>query len=791
MLSTTDERTLERAFDLHSARQFDEAERIYRQVLRENPRHPIALHLLGVLLFQLNKLEAAEESIRAAIAVDPQSAEFHASLGMVLASRHELRQSLEAYQKSLSIQPKYVKAYFGLAGVHYELGEAEAAIVAYRRVLWLDPDHVDAQSNLGNALQLAGRADEATEAFRQALRHQPDNAQAHYNLGTALQSLSRIDEAAAAYREAIRLRPDFAEPYDNLGLILQRAGKIDEAIEFYGRALATGAESAAVYNNLGNAMSSLGRLMEARDSFLRAIELDETCVEAHNNLGTAWHKLGRPAEAIDCYRRALSLRPDSASIFNNLGNVMKEVGWLDEALACYDRALALNPDDAEFYTNAGNALKDAGQLDAAMVAYRRAMALRPTYPTAYSALLYALHFHPEQKGAVILEEHLQWNAQHAKPLSRLIRIHENEPAPDRKLRIGYVSPNFRGHVVGRFILPLLEHHDREKFETFCYADVTRPDRMTDLSRSAAGAWRSTVGFSDQRLAEQVREDRIDILVDLTMHMGGSRLLAFARKPAPVQVTYLAYCGTTGLSTMDYRLTDPYLDPPDGNDARYSEKSIRLPRTYWCYRPPAEAPEVGELPALSNGYITFGCLNNFCKVTPAALELWGTLLREMPHSRLLLHAYEGAHRQRVLDRFAEWGIDPARIEFVGFLPMFQYLQQYGRIDIALDPFPYGGGTTSCDALWMGTPVVTLAGEAAVSRSGLSILSNIGLEDLVAASPEEYVGIVRTLSADLSRLATLRRDMRARMTQSPLMDEVRFARDVETSFRGMWKAWCAGK
>jgi predicted O-linked N-acetylglucosamine transferase (SPINDLY family) len=297
-----------------------------------------------------------------------------------------------------------------------------------------------------------------------------------------------------------------------------------------------------------------------------------------------------------------------------------------------------------------------------------------------------------------------------------------------------------------------------------------------------------VGVTDERMAQLVREDQIDVLVDLTMHMARNRMLLFARKPAPVQVTYLAYCSTTGLETMDYRLTDPHLDPPGMNDAYYSEQSIRLPETYWCYPLHEQSPQAGPPPAPSGGEVTFGCLNNFCKVSPAALELWIQLLRATPKSQLILHAYEGSHRQRVRDLLEHEGIDPQRLKFVGMVSLSEYFKRYEQIDVGLDPFPCNGGTTTCDALWMGVPVVTLAGRTAVGRGGVSILANVGLPELIAQTPQQYVQIATDLAGDLPRLGELRRTLRARMQASPLMDAPRFARNIEAAYRQMWRNWC---
>ena len=362
------------------------------------------------------------------------------------------------------------------------------------------------------------------------------------------------------------------------------------------------------------------------------------------------------------------------------------------------------------------------------------------------------------------------------------------PDPERRLRIGYVSPDFRNHAVSFLLMPLLSNHDHGQVEIFCYAEVARPDDVTERLRACADVWRVTVGLTDEQMADMVRKDRIDILVDLALHTANNRLLVFARKPAPVQVTWLGYPGTTGLSTMDYRLTDPYLDPPGDNDACYSEQSIRLPDTFWCYDPQGEQPPVNELPALANGFITFGCLNNFCKVNDGVLGLWAKVLGAVPQSRLLLLAPRGQARDHVLAMLRQQGIDESRVEFVDRQPRQQYLQLYHQIDLGLDLLPYNGHTTSLDAFWMGVPTITQIGKTVVGRAGWSQLCNLGLPELAARTPEEFVQIAAQLAGDLPRLQELRATLRARMRASPLMDGKRFAGHMEQAYRQMWRTWC---
>jgi len=451
--------------------------------------------------------------------------------------------------------------------------------------------------------------------------------------------------------------------------------------------------------------------------------------------------------------------------------------------------LALKPDWADALCNLGRAWKATGRLDEAIACFRRALALEPLCVSAHDNLLNTLHYDPAWDMHSIFAEHVQWNRLHAEPLQRLVLPHANERDPMRRLRIGYVSPDFRHHPGGRFILPLLESHDRRQVEVFGYCQLAVPDQLTAKLRSHTDTWRNITALSDQQAAELIRQDRIDILVDLAGHTADNRLLVFARKPAPVQVTYLGYPTTTGLAAIDYRLSDRYLKPDQSDDSYFTEKSICLEGTYWCYEPSLVNQAVNELPALSAKTITLGCLNNFCKVSPAALETWAGLLNKLDDSRLVLHSGHGSHRERVIRLMADRGIAADRLEIVGRVSPEEYFKTYQRIDIALDPFPFAGGTTTCDALWMGVPVVTLAGRTVVGRAGVSILSNVGLPELIARTPEDYVKIAVDLAGDMPRLAELRSILRRRMEESPLMDKMSYARGIEAAYRAMWRTWCA--
>ena len=637
--------------------------------------------------------------------------------------------------------------------------------------------------------QQAGRLAEAQNACRRILAEQPNHAGALHLLGAMALDAKRLDEALEWSSKALAANPRLAEAHCNLGLALAGKKRDDEAIESYRRALSLLPEFTEVWFYLGNALQRKGRLDEAISHYRQALALRPNYLDVYLNLAVALSGKGMLDEAIENYRIALRLRPSLPEALNNLGDLLKNQGRLDEAIDAYGKAIAARPNFSQAIANLGAALKEAGRLDEAIACYRKALDIDPRNVAAHNNLVYAYHFHPDFGPEEILAAQRQWSDQHARPLRQFIRPHDNDRSLGRRLKIGYVSPDFRQHVVGMNLMPLMSQHDHERFEIFCYSGVVRPDEMTRRFQECADQWRQIAGVSDADAAELIRRDKIDILVDLTLFMGGSRLTLFARKPAPIQATYLGYCGGTGLAEMDYRFSDPHMDPPENDLATaYVEKTIQLPRTYWCYQPPEPAPEVTPPPAAKTGFIAFGSMNNFAKASAVAQETWAKIMAALPGSRLILHCQPGSHRQAVLDRFGSSGIDSTRIEFVGRQPVWKYLETFGRIDIALDSFPYGGGITTCDALWMGVPVVTLTGRTAVGRGGRSVLNNIGLSELVAASVDEYKRLAIDLAGNIGRLTELRGDLRRRVGESRLMDAKTFARDVESAYRGMWTHWC---
>jgi protein O-GlcNAc transferase len=517
--------------------------------------------------------------------------------------------------------------------------------------------------------------------------------------------------------------------------------------------------------------------------------MPEITVQQAFDLAVKHHQAGRLEEAEHLYRLILARHPAHMPARQLCGVIAHQTGRSDLAVDLIRKAIALKPDHAEAHNNLGNALKETGQLDEAIAEFRKAIALNPSYHEAHSNLIFAMHLHPAYDALAIAEEHRRWDRQHVEPLRPAASEYPNDRRPDRRLRVGYVSADFRIHASAFFLAPLLKQHDRAQMELICYSHVVQPDSMTAQFKQDDDVWRDIVGLTDEQVADQIRRDSIDILVDLKTHTAENRLLVFAHKPAPVQVTWLGTPGGTGLTAIDFRLSDPYLDPLGMDESVYSERTIRLPETFWCYDPlDGHGIPVSPLPAPSRHAVTFGSLNNFCKVNDQVLALWAQVLRQVDDSRLLLLSSHGNHRQRTLERLQQEGIEPSRVEFVAHQPRRDYLLTYHRIDLGLDTFPFNGHTTSLDSFWMGVPVVTLVGNRSFGRAGWSQLSNLGLQELAGQSPEQFVRIAVELAKDQPRLAHLRFTLRQRMQQSPLMDAPRFARNIEAAYRQMWQTWC---
>jgi predicted O-linked N-acetylglucosamine transferase (SPINDLY family) len=535
--------------------------------------------------------------------------------------------------------------------------------------------------------------------------------------------------------------------------------------------------------------AQLGRPAKVEACCREIIRIDPNSHEAHFHLGSALLFQDKRSDAIAVFQSALRLNPDHAPTHFAIGILTDS---LDTALDHFTRAAHLDPSHVEANRGVACALVAFGQIEEAVSRMQACLNRSPTDHKIRSNLLFSLNYSPVCDPASVYSEHARWGQLHS--LATSFR-HHNTPDPERRLRVGYVSPDLCEHSVAYFLEPLLANLSCEAIETFCYAEVARPDATTRRLQSLSAHWHSTCGIGDRELGERIHADRIDILVDLAGHTVNNRLRVFSAKPAPVQVTYLGYPNTTGLTAMDYRLTDVHADPPGQAEDYHTETLFRLPHGFLCYQAPANAPPVAPSPVGTRGHFTYGSFNNLSKLTPAGVALWADLLHTTPNARLVLksNALASAYaRERYLKLFAEHGIGPEHIELRKRDPtVAEHLNSYCDIDIALDTFPYHGTATTCEALFMSVPVVTMAGQTHASRVGASLLNQIGATDLIASTPDDYVRIASRLAQDRDELAQRRTTLRGQMAASPLCDAKRFAVDVESACRDMWRRWCLNR
>ncbi|CAO3439986.1 O-linked N-acetylglucosamine transferase, SPINDLY family protein [Azospirillum doebereinerae] len=603
----------------------------------------------------------------------------------------------------------------------------------------------------------------------------------------------RREDAAAGYRVVLARDPGHPHALNNLAVLMRAERRLDEALALYRRALEQSPEEPSVHSNMGCVLIDQGRKAEAAAVLRGALVLRPDYSDALFNLGNCLHSLGDGDGAMAAYRRALRVNPAMGEAHTGLGDLHRERNELGSAVDCYVAALKQRPGMLEAYNNLGEVLKDQGRLGEAAAVIQEGMRHHPDNALMHGNLLLLLHYSAGLAPEAIHRAHVGWDERHARPLLPAVPRFANDRAPGRRLRVGYVSPDFCTHSCAYFSEPLLSAHDRAAVEIVCYPVSGRHDRMTERFQSLSDLWRPLVGMSDEEAAAAIRQDRIDILVDMAGHTGGNRLSVFARKPAPIQVTWLGYPDTTGMAAMDYRLTDAIADPVGGADARASERLVRLEGGFLAFRPVVDAPLAEAPPALVAGHVTFGSFNNLTKVPSNVVRVWAEILRRVPGSRLILKSRalgDPPTLARYAQMFAACGVEPGRVDLLARIEAVEgHLRAYDRLDIGLDPFPYNGTTTTCEALWMGVPVVTWLGTHHVARVGGSLLTHCGLEELVARDEAGYVDAAVALANDLPRLAGLRRSMRSRLERSSLTDHTGFARKVEAAYRGFWHEWIA--
>jgi protein O-GlcNAc transferase len=608
--------------------------------------------------------------------------------------------------------------------------------------------------------------------------------------GRRAEQAGRSGAALRRYRAAARLAPGLAPAHLNLGAVLEAAGDARGARRAYEAALRADATDAyANYN--------LGRLCHAGDDAGRAERLLRAALQAKPDLVDARVALANVQDARGDLQAAaanlevaLALQPGLAGAWYNYGELLWRLQRYDDAEAALRRTLELEPRFVPAWHLLGNMLRGTSHLEEALQAFAEARRLEPQRFDLESMELLTLTLADTLSAQALFERHRAFGARLEAAVPARTAPFARSRDPERRLRVGYVSCDFNRHPVAWFLLPLLERHDRAGFESILYFTGDKVDEVTAQVRAAAQGWREVASLPDAALAQAIERDGIDVLVDLTGHAGALRLGVFALQPAPVQVTWLGYLHSTGLTRIDHRLSDARADPPGLADRLHTEKLLRLPHSLWCFRPPHAEGHAAEPPSRRNGYVTFGSFNHAPKLSPTARRLWARILVQLPRSRLLLVGVPAGRAQADLLRdFAAAGVGAERLTVLPRVSMGEYLQQFDAVDIALDTTPYGGGTTTFDALWMGVPVLTLAGERSASRSAASILGALGLDGWVAADEEDYVRRALAHAADAGGIAALRASLREHLRASPLMDEARFARDIAAAYRARWRAWCA--
>lgn len=631
-------------------------------------------------------------------------------------------------------------------------------------------------------LHLAGREAEAVPLYDDVVAARPKNWRALYNRGIALATLGRVAEAAASYRQALAAKPDHADAYLNLAGLIEAAGQRADAAALLRQGAGLCPGHAPIWNNLGKMLMDSGDAEGAAEAYLRAVTLDATLIPAHMGLGNAHFALHRVNDALACFQRILALQPSHASAMSSMGAMIRALGRVEEARQWFLRAIAADPNDPDAHNNLGLVLRQQGAFAEAIASFRRALALDPGKVYAHDNLLFCLQFDPAVTPQAMLAEARLWNnfVAGVAPLPPAPRSWE----PERRLKVGYVSPDFREHACCYYLEPLIRAHDRAAVEVFCYAEVPLPDAVTARIRAGADHWRSSVGLSDAELAAAIRADGIDILVDCAGHTGGSRLVTFAYRPAPVQVaTLIGYSATTGVAAFDYLLGDPYLTP-EGCDADFSEPIVRLPDGIAPFLPRAHWPEVGPAPA--DGPVVFGSVADPARLDRRTVALWRRLLERVPESRVLAKhgLFDDASARDAWRR--RLGDIAGRVDLEGTPGGWgKNMDVYSRFSVVLDSPLHSGNTSVLIPLWMGVPVVTLAGANAWQRAGASILSHAGLPDLVAGDDDRYVDIAARLAADRPRLSRLRRELRAMMLNSPVCDARRAVGGIEAAYRRMWR------
>jgi predicted O-linked N-acetylglucosamine transferase (SPINDLY family) len=727
-----------------------------------------------------------------AIRIEPKAGQAYFNLGNLLLELNRDAEALNAYSTAAELKPESAGVQFNLGLVHLKLGSLDNAISALRQAIRLKPDFGDAYLTLGSALVDMARYEQAIQILDSAVELIPNSRQAYQIKGVAHQELDQFVEASECYLNALKIDPEVSECRGNLAGVYMKIGRPEDALDQYHIGLEMGPVSADFHYNHGVLLNAVGESARAIDSYRQAINVQHDHFESHVNLGNLLAQSSKFEEAIELHRKAVGFQPTNFDAHLNFGITLLTTGNVAQAKQHFLKAVDLNPVSPEANLCLGSALKDSGEIDAALTYINRSLESNPDYILAHSVLLFVNNYRSDRSAQVELEVGQRFDAlvnRLASPFTDWTNIRD----PQKKIRIGFVSGDLCDHPVGYFLESIIfniQKFHTDRMEVFAYNTRDKGDSTSSRIKMGCASWRNVSYLSDASLAEMIHRDEVDILVDLAGHSAHNRLSVFAWRAAPVQVSWLGYFSTTSLRTIDYLIADPWTLPVD-QEQFFTEKIFRLPSTRLCFTEPTVDIHVNALPVKENGYITFGSLNNLSKINESVIELWASLLRSVPNSRLLLKATQLSDliiQKQTVDRFARYGVSGTRLILEGHDSRAKYFETYHKIDFMLDPFPYPGGTITVESLWMGVPVLTLAGEHFLSRQGVGLLMNVDLPDWIARSQAEYLSLAISHAKDLDALQQIREELRDKLRNSALFDAETFALNLESCLRKMWTIWC---
>ena len=779
------------AVEYHHRGDLSEAKNLYEKILQEDPTNFDALHLSGLISYQSHRYAEAEKFFLEAMALGSSFAPLNFNFGVLLNHLKRYDESLKYFETAIRIKSDYGEAFLQRGLVLKNLKKQEEAISSFEQGILIKPDLFDAYFHRADLLMQLNRMEEAISSYETAIFLNPKTTGYYKKYGFDLQVRCRFDEALAIYDRAILHQAVDSGLYYYRGVVLQDLSLLDEAVRSYDEAISFDANNAVSYYNRANTLKALGRFGEALQSYDAAIKSDPKFFDAYLNRGVIQKEMRLFKAALSSLGNAILLEQNDQKALNNRGAILQELKHYDAAIADLNRAIEINPRYAEAYNNRGNVFKDIGYLNQALEDYKQAKEHKKNYVSAYSNYLFTMNYiegideNNRMKEAVKFGDMMSLLAER-----KFNSWHTTER--EKLRRIGFVSADFINHPVGYFLKSLLLGSKKNAIQFIAYSNNPYEDDLTHEFEKCFHKFRRIFELDDNAAAKLIHSDEVDILIDMAGHTAGNRLATFACKPAPIQLSWLGYFATTGLIEMDYVLGDPYVTPIDEQN-HFTEKIKRLPETYFCFTPPTVSIDVGDLPALKNGYITFGCFNNFSKVNEAVIALWVEVLKAVEGSRLFLKASQFKDAKFVEDTkdlICSLGVSPERLCFEGPTNRAAYFRAYNKVDIALDPFPYPGGTTSVEGLWMGVPVITKKGIRFISHNGETIAHNCGQKDWIAENDEEYIRKAVQFTSDLTALAKLRSGLRSQVLASPLFDAERFGRNFETAMMEIWEDYKTG-